>query len=170
VVGVVLWLLNAITTLVLIIFCLVSTTFVFFRENPDGRYRFMSDERASFMKSSQSLSAANQLDALATTARGEKNHGMDLEGDESSYASAQPRPDTAHSIRSRHGPVLPYAEPNHQAVPLMSLSGRSSPSATQGPLHAPPPSNAVSGPPSPAFRAQNNSSPWQRGAGYDHSS
>ncbi|KAH8682202.1 calcium spray protein [Xylariales sp. PMI_506] len=157
VVGVVFWLLNAITTLILLIFLIVTTLFVFFRENPDGRYRFMSDERASFMKSSQSLSAANQLDALASTARGEKVHGLDLDddGNESGSVHSFPRhslrPSTANSgsrssyreSRTHAGPSVPFAPSSHLNP---SVNG--------------------SVPPSPV-RSKQNASPWQRGAGYD---
>ncbi|KAI1872060.1 uncharacterized protein JN550_004263 [Neoarthrinium moseri] len=187
VVGVVLWLLNAITTLVLLIFCICSTAFVFFRENPDGRYRFMSDERASFMKSTHSLSAANQLDALASTARGEKTHGIGLDDDEgdrsASSQSLQRRPESMarpstgtsaghnswRDSRSRIAPTLPFAGNGHGASPLNPGSGRNSP-IKQLHVQSPPAASTHSGPPSPAYRSQNNSSPWQRGAGYDHAS
>lgn len=176
VVGVVLWLLNAITTLVLLIFCIVTTAFVFFRENPDGRYQFMSDERASFMKSSHSLSATDQLDALASTARGEKNQRLDLD-------EGEDEPEVAHSLGRRPGSMRPSTagssswrgsrerigpagfaastEPLRHS-PLHTASGRNSP-AKQGGMNALPTVGDAA-----ASRAQHNSSPWQRGAGYDH--
>ncbi|KAI0126369.1 hypothetical protein BJ170DRAFT_403321 [Xylariales sp. AK1849] len=183
VVGVVFWLLNAITTLVLLVFIIISTIFVFFRENPDGRYRFMSDERASFMKSSHSLSAADQLNALASTARGEKNHGLDLDDDggesmssnslrygfgaaRGSLPSTATSRDSWRDSRVRVGPTTSFAT-EAQRSPLNPGSGRSSPvKQTEGPFHDA--GEAYSGPPSPTSGAQNSSSPWQRGAGYEH--
>jgi hypothetical protein len=68
----VLVLLNVIMSLVLLIMLIVKTTLVFFRKNPDAKYQFMADDRASFMKSSTQLDTTTELDALAATARGEK--------------------------------------------------------------------------------------------------
>ncbi|KAF3023468.1 hypothetical protein E8E14_002382 [Neopestalotiopsis sp. 37M] len=180
VVGVVLWLLNAITTLVLLVFCIITTAFVFFRENPDGRYQFMSDERASFMKSSHSLSATDQLDALASTARGEKNQRLDLD-------EGEDEPNMAHSLHHRPESLRPSTagssswrgsrsrvdmaafgastEPLRHS-PLHTASGRNSP-AKQGGMN-PLPTVGDAAPPSPAIRSQHSPSPWQRGAGYDH--
>merc|ERR1711881_725319 len=55
VVGVILFVLNAAFALILLLMLLVSTTIVFFRKNPDARYQFMADDRASFMKSQTQL-------------------------------------------------------------------------------------------------------------------
>ncbi|KAH6657370.1 calcium spray protein [Truncatella angustata] len=181
IVGVVVWILNAVTTIVLVIFCIITTAFVFFRENPDGRYRFMSDERASFMKSMNSLSAADQLNALASTARGEKGHGLDLDDGENESNSSQSghrhsmRPSTAGSgpsrsswrdSRTRVGPS-PFATDAHRNSPLNPTSGRNSPTNHLS-INPPASTNGHNGPPSPEVRSPNNSSPWQRGAGYDH--
>ncbi|KAK9425731.1 putative Calcium spray protein [Seiridium unicorne] len=185
IVGVVVWLLNAIATLVLLVFCIITTAFVFFRENPDGRYRFMSDERSSFMKSTHSLSAADQLDALASTARGEKHHGLDLDDDENatnSSHSLQRRPDSMRSStvgsgsrnswrdsRTRVGPS-PFANAEaHRSSPLNPVSGTDAPAKQLG-IQPSQGADGYSGPPSPALRSPNSPSPWQRGAGYDHAS
>ncbi|KAI8623849.1 TRP-domain-containing protein [Xylariaceae sp. FL1651] len=86
VIGVVLWILNAATTLVLLLVLIISTAIVFFTDNPDGRYKFMADDRTSFMKSQSQLATNGELDALAVTARGEKSgygSGFDVDDDES---------------------------------------------------------------------------------------
>lgn len=72
VVGVVLFILNAAFALILLIMVIVSTTIIFFRRNPEARYQYMADDRASFMKSQTQLNTNTELDALAATARGDK--------------------------------------------------------------------------------------------------
>ncbi|KAH6609596.1 calcium- spray [Trichoderma cornu-damae] len=93
VVGVVLFILNAAFSLILIIMVIVLTIISLVRKNPDARYQFMSDDRASFMKSQSQLNATTELDALAATARGDKlgyQAGLDLDDNES-MASADIR-------------------------------------------------------------------------------
>ncbi|KAH7026091.1 uncharacterized protein B0I36DRAFT_375978 [Microdochium trichocladiopsis] len=68
--GVVFWVVNAIFTTVLLLMIIISTLFVLFRENPDTRYRFMGDDRTSFVKSQSHLATTNELDALGMAARG----------------------------------------------------------------------------------------------------
>lgn len=146
----------------------------------------MSDERASFMKSTHSLSAADQLNALASTARGDKNRNLDLDDGENESHSSQSlrqrpdsmRPSTAGSgsrnsarnswreSRNRVGPS-PFAADAPRNSPLNPGSGRNSP-AKQMSVHPPPSMSEYSGPPSPGLRSPNSASPWQRGAGYDH--
>ncbi|KAB5554789.1 duf907 domain-containing protein [Coniochaeta sp. 2T2.1] len=90
VVGVVLWIANAIFALILLLMLIVTTAIVFFRENPDARYQYMADDRASFMKSQTQLTTTTELDALAATARGDKGgykHGLDLDDDAESLSS-----------------------------------------------------------------------------------
>ncbi|KAH9906605.1 hypothetical protein F4778DRAFT_587282 [Xylariomycetidae sp. FL2044] len=172
VIGLILFFLNAIFATVLLIMVIVSTTLVFYRKNPDGRYQFMGDDRASFMKSQSQLTGTTELDALAATARGDKAgyKGLDLDDDNASISSASLRRRTDTSNLS-----LPVAQPhgNNQSRSLVDPSVPLFP-ATGGPQRAPSPyggsqsfrsqNNA-----SPAgFRGQNNASPWQRGAGYDH--
>ncbi|KAF4999368.1 hypothetical protein FGRMN_2509 [Fusarium graminum] len=71
--GVVLFFANAAFSLILLIMIIVSSIVVFLRKNPDARYQFMADDRASFMKSRSStqIDTMGQLDALAATARGD---------------------------------------------------------------------------------------------------
>lgn len=49
VIGLILFFLNAIFALVLLLMVIVTTAIVFWRKNPDTRYQFMADDRASFM-------------------------------------------------------------------------------------------------------------------------
>lgn len=69
--GVVLFVLNAAFSLVLLIMVIVTTAYAVFRKNPDARYQYMADDRASFMKSNTQLDKSNQLDDLAAVARGD---------------------------------------------------------------------------------------------------
>ncbi|OTA63154.1 duf907 domain-containing protein [Hypoxylon sp. EC38] len=88
VVGVVLWIFNAACTLVLLLMLIITTGIVIFNGNPDGRYKFMADDRTSFMKSQSQLATTTELDALAMTARGEKpgySSVLDLDDDDDSH-------------------------------------------------------------------------------------
>ncbi|UKZ73045.1 hypothetical protein TrVFT333_000684 [Trichoderma virens FT-333] len=90
VVGVVLFILNAAFCVILLFMVIFSTGFSLIRKNPDARYQFMSDDRASFMKSQSQLNATTELDALAATARGDKlgyKSGFDLDDNESMSSS-----------------------------------------------------------------------------------
>lgn len=69
--GIVLFVANAAFSLILLLMVITSNTLVLWRKNPDSRYRFMADDRTSFMKSQTQLDN-NELDALAATARGDK--------------------------------------------------------------------------------------------------
>ncbi|KAF5127784.1 Flavin carrier protein 2 [Metarhizium anisopliae] len=93
VVGVVLFVLNAVFALILLLMVIISTTVSLIRKNPDARYQYMADDRASFMKSQTHLTTTTELDALAATARGDKAGGykahMDLEDDNESFSPWQ---------------------------------------------------------------------------------
>ncbi|RGP67103.1 hypothetical protein FSPOR_6159 [Fusarium sporotrichioides] len=71
--GLVLFVANAAFSLILLLMIIISSALVFWRKNPDARYQFMADDRASFMKSKSStqLDTMGQLEALAATARGD---------------------------------------------------------------------------------------------------
>lgn len=177
VIGLILFFLNAIFATVLLIMVIVSTTLVFYRKNPDGRYQFMADDRASFMKSQSQLAGTTELDALAATARGDKagyKHGLDLDDDNESISSAslRRRTDTSTLSMSVGAPNGAYGR-NSNTNPPRSPIDPSTPlfPAASNPQRAPSPYNGSvvshpSGSP-PSYRAQNNASPWQRGAGYD---
>ena len=118
VVGVVLWIANAIFSLVLLIMLIVTTVIVFFRENPDARYQYMGDDRASFMKSQTQLTTTTELDALAATARGDKGgykHGLDLDDDMESTSS--------DSLFRRSNPAnMPIASSNKTSMSNLSYN------------------------------------------------
>ncbi|CAN8106420.1 unnamed protein product [Discula destructiva] len=105
VVGVVLWITNAVFALVLLLMLIVTTVVVMVRKNPDARYQFMADDRASFMKSQTQLNTTTELDALAATARGDKagyKAGFDMDEDAESISS--------DSLKRR-------TDPSHMQVP-----------------------------------------------------
>lgn len=179
VVGVVLFVLNAAFSLILLLMLIISTTLVFFRKNPDARYQFMADDRASFMKSQTQLNTTTELDALAATARGDKlgfNSKLDLDDDNASLSSVsvQRRANlgmhpagsqfSLHNEKSGYPPQSPV----NPSLPLFPGGQQNSPgpiNRTQSPFtdNFRNSNNASPG----GFRRQNNASPWQRGAGYD---
>ncbi|KAI1333707.1 hypothetical protein F5Y15DRAFT_410148 [Xylariaceae sp. FL0016] len=181
VIGLILFFLNAIFATILLIMVIVSTTLVFYRKNPDGRYQFMADDRASFMKSQSQLAGTTELDALAATARGDKTgykHGLDLDDDNESISSAslRRRTDTSNLELPNQAPMSshgyqqqnPPRSPVDPSVPLFPAQGGGardvSPYGNSRNNSFRSQNNST---PS-GYRAQNNASPWQRGAGYDH--
>ncbi|KAL7938300.1 TRP domain-containing protein [Trichoderma chlorosporum] len=180
VVGVILFVLNAIFSLVLLLMVVASTVYSIVRKNPDARYQFMADDRASFMKSQTQLNAgaATELDALAVTARGDKA-GYKLDDEEASVTSHEVRHPTdatsmTYAPQSMAAPAQFYqparsVSPVNPSVPLFPANDQQSHSLGHG--HSPAPigrtpsygSNTSPG----GYRSQNNASPWQRGAGYD---
>ncbi|OAA46063.1 calcium- spray protein [Metarhizium rileyi] len=182
VVGVVLFVLNAVFALVLLLMVIISTTFSLIRKNPDARYQYMADDRASFMKSQTHLTTTTELDALAATARGDKAGGyksqMDLE-DDASFSSDDLRRRAAgqntsaaasqHSFQGQHGrpPVNPSMPlfPAGQRPESPFRSASPSPYNHNGSAMTQRSNNSSS--PAPGYRSQNTSSPWQRGAGYE---
>ncbi|KAI5462428.1 hypothetical protein BGZ63DRAFT_355042 [Mariannaea sp. PMI_226] len=172
VVGVILFVLNAAFALILLLMVMASTTFVFFRTNPDARYQFMADDRASFMKSQTQLNTTTELDALAATARGDKggykNH-LDLEDDESlSSDGMRRRTEFEQSQASFHRDNNPPRSPVNPSMPLFPAEGQrsQSPFSTASAINQQRQQHSAS--PASGFRSQNSASPWQRGAGYDH--
>jgi hypothetical protein len=198
VMGVVFFVYNAAFSLVLLIMVLVATIYAFIRKNPDTRYQPMSDDRASFIKSQTALTTElDALGATARgDMKGGYKHNLDLDDDNDSWSSDSLRnpanmplpPSTANSGAA-------YREPPHSpidpSVPLFpaGAGGRGPPPNYQdnqrfrGQAESRPNSdlplinnrsnNASPAPYSSqsnlsAYRATNNASPWQRGAGYDH--
>jgi hypothetical protein len=165
VVGVVLWITNAAFSLILLLMLIVGTVFVFLRDNPDGRYQFMADDRTSFMKSQTHLTTTTELDALAATARGDKSGfkgGLDLDDDAESITSDSLRrqterlgvPSGSNTYSGGYG-----SRPRSPADPAMPLFPADGP-------HSPPRYNDSSSVRSPSpfghpgtsasFRANNN--------------
>lgn len=168
VVGLVLWILNAATTLILLLLLIISTAIVFFTDNPDGRYKFMADDRTSFMKSHSQLAATGELDALAMTARGEKGgYGSGLDDSESlKPPSFQQAPRSRPQSLNR--PVGSSLATASTTSTVQNGRGRYSVEQRSSDL---PREDEISRAASPSnisvSRAQ-NASPWQRGAGYEH--
>ncbi|KAH6607317.1 hypothetical protein Trco_003630 [Trichoderma cornu-damae] len=185
VVGVVLFVLNAVFSLVLLLMVFASTLYSILRKNPDARYQFMADDRASFMKSQTQLhsAAATELDALAVTARGDKAAFKPGADDEESLASDDQRRPAEAAVAMAYAPqsmasqASPFYQPPRSvspvnpSVPLFPANDQQRSHAPYG--HAPsvgrsPSSHGTNNNTSPGgYRSQNNASPWQRGAGYD---
>lgn len=187
VVGIVLWIANAIFALVLLLMLIATTVMVMFRDNPDGRYQFMADDRTSFMKSQTHLTTTTELDALAVTARGGKegfNKGLDLDDDAESITSDSLRRQTEHlGVPSANASNNSFnnngynSRPRSPADPSMPFFPADTPRSPPRYQDNRAPSPFDGGAPQygqqspPGFnRAQNNASPspWQRGAGYEH--
>ncbi|KAF7537088.1 hypothetical protein G7Z17_g12920 [Cylindrodendrum hubeiense] len=180
VVGVVLFILNAAFSLILLIMVIVSTSFVFFRKNPDARYQFMADDRASFMKSQTQLNTTTELDALAATARGDKSGykgHLDLDDDDSLSSDSMRRRAEMNNHSQTSFRDNPPRSPINPSMPLFPADGQRPASPFRS--ASPSPYQNTGSPlgtqqrqqnnESPAgYRNQNNASPWQRGAGYDH--
>ncbi|KUI61344.1 Flavin carrier protein 2 [Cytospora mali] len=137
VVGVILWITNAVFALVLLLMLIVTTGVVLIRRNPDARYQFMADDRASFMKSQTQLNTTTELDALAATARGDKHGykaGFDMDEDNESISSdsMKRRTDPSHMQvpQSANSPLAqsayrePPRSPVDPSVPLFPADGR----------------------------------------------
>lgn len=145
VVGVVFFILNAAFSLVLLLMVIISTTITFFRKNPDAKYQYMADDRASFMRSQTHLTTTTELDALAATARGDKGgykSRLDLEDD-----GQHLRP---HSSGDRS--ASPASSLN-ASVPMFPASREQSPFRSASPV----PSMESHGAAPPSYRQVNNS-------------
>ncbi|CAD6588234.1 MAG: hypothetical protein ASARMPRED_003438 [Alectoria sarmentosa] len=194
VMGVVFFVYNAAFALVLLLMVLVATCYAIFSKNPDTRYQPMRDDRGSFIKSQTNLNT--ELDALGVTARGDMAqkgfYGRDLDDDEDSYSSGSGKmghdtagvplpPSTANSNRNpsvREPPRTPL-DPNMQyfpgdgtprhGAPLYNNDNSSSRPGADMPLMGRQRDRSPYRPNTAGdYRQQNNTSPWQRGAGYDH--
>ncbi|KAM0458970.1 hypothetical protein ACHAPV_004538 [Trichoderma viride] len=180
VVGVVLFVLNAVMALVLLLMVIVSSVLNLIRKNPDARYQFMSDDRASFMKSQSQLNATTELEALAATARGDKlgyKAGFDNESVESTDIRKNNEASASYSISATESQNSFYpgahAQPN-AAIPLFPPAQRGASPLRESVVN--PQASGASlaqqrthtASPASGHRSQHNASPWQRGAGYDH--
>jgi hypothetical protein len=146
--GVIFFVLNAAFALILLLIVLVSSGFALFSKNPDTRYQPMRDDRGSFIKSQ--TASNTELDALGATARGEgKSYSRSRLGlnDDDSFMTRSIDPQLA-------------AKEGHFSGHYQPASPRSS--------GFPAPSARTASMQNEQFRTANNSSPWQRGAGYDH--
>ncbi|KAJ5905308.1 uncharacterized protein N7473_002224 [Penicillium subrubescens] len=190
VMGVVFFVYNAAFALVLLVLVLIASVYAVVSKNPDTRYQPMRDDRGSFIKSQTQLTT--ELDALGATARGDVKNGNGyqqnpFDDDTASISSGtgvtghhHNNLDAANSAQNlnRHQPPHSPVDPS---VPLFP-SNASTHSGSRGPppgydqfgrSASPAPRNYDNAPVGASalatnYRAQNNASPWQRGAGYDH--
>lgn len=144
----------------------------------------MRDDRGSFIKSQTQLTT--ELDALGATARGEgkgthNRAGIDDDDDAFSASSAEQR-----QMAAKEGGFTEHYQPAPPRSPVSTTSPYSSHGHPPSmPSQAPPSYYGRSGSPAPShpstgygragslrneaqYRSANNSSPWQRGAGYEH--
>ncbi|KAM0274444.1 hypothetical protein ACHAQH_007818, partial [Verticillium albo-atrum] len=106
--GILIFLVNAIFSLILLLFIIGSSIVVFCSKNPDNRYRAMGDDRVSFWKSKTQLDLSQELDALAATAR--RKDSVENSGYEKAPISTPEENGgidiTARSAASRSQPAL----------------------------------------------------------------
>jgi hypothetical protein len=112
--GLVLFVANAAFSLILLLMIIISSALVFWRKNPDARYQFMADDRASFMKSKSStqIDTMGQLDALAATARGDPTgHSRPVSRSSSEIAAQIYRPGPPqHAVSSSISSRSPHKD------------------------------------------------------------
>ncbi|KAF2841929.1 TRP-domain-containing protein [Patellaria atrata CBS 101060] len=165
VMGVIFFIYNAAFALILLLMVLISSGYAIFSKNPDTRYQPMRDDRGSFIKSQTQLTT--ELDALGATARGEGKEGYGqrkaLDEDDDSFSSGSVARDTQFpkSAESGLNPPAPSTGSDNRHAPPGYGNPRSN---TASPV---PSAGYAASNRSDRFRQQNNSSPWQRGAGYD---
>ncbi|KAH8811884.1 hypothetical protein F5884DRAFT_293497 [Xylogone sp. PMI_703] len=196
VMGVVFFVLNAVFSLILIILVMIATAYAFIRKNPDSRYQAMTDDRASFIKSQTQLTTElDALGATARGDKAGYKHALDLDDDNESWSSdsirqAANQPMIGAAVTSAPGqfkepprsPIAPsmplFPADNKQSAPPSyhddrSLTSSASRGAAPSPTPYRPPNSSHSNisasrnTPSPSGYANQNASPWQRGAGYE---
>ncbi|KAF9891961.1 hypothetical protein FE257_002924 [Aspergillus nanangensis] len=175
VMGVVFFVINAVFALVLLILVLIASIYAVVSKNPDTRYQPMRDDRGSFIKSQTQLTT--ELDALGATARGDMKttayKSSPFDDDNGSFSSGNGASvnrqnldahDPSHN-RQPHSPV----DPSLPLFPSDNGGARGPPGYdARSPSPVPRGFNASPMGGMPAYRTQNNPSPWQRGAGYEH--
>jgi hypothetical protein len=195
VMGVIFFVYNAAFALTLLLLVLIASVYAILSKDPDMRYQPMRDDRGSFIKSQTQLTT--ELDALGATARGDiKPSHFKFDDDAESFSSGngasihRSYPENGYNIpNSRQAPaspidpsvpLFPSDTPARQASPPSYESrgyqngnlneyyprSQSNSPAPQGYQNVPNRSNSSLH--LNTYRAQNNSSPWHRGAGFDH--
>ena len=173
--GVIFFVVNAAFALILLVLVLIASIYAIVSKNPDTRYQPMRDDRGSFIKSQTQLTT--ELDALGATARGDVKapYQPAFDDDDTSYSgSNRQNPDAITQNNSGQPPRSPV----DPSVPLFP-SDSSTRAGTQpsydntggseyGYVRSQTASPPYAGSNPHSFRTQNNASPWQRGAGYDH--
>ncbi|KIV96337.1 hypothetical protein PV10_00218 [Exophiala mesophila] len=175
--GVIFALVNVIFAIVLLILVLIASIYAIVSKNPEVRYQPMRDDRGSFIKSQTALTT--ELDALGATARGDgqETYTNDKkiydETDSFSSGSLKQQPAVSQQPMSqmypsedtgRRGPQQGYNNPSYTYAPQQQYDRSTS---SLGDNYGPPRSAHSGHPQQGGYRSQNNSSPWQRGAGYD---
>ncbi|KAE8145271.1 hypothetical protein BDV25DRAFT_165035 [Aspergillus avenaceus] len=183
--GVVLFVYNAILTLILVLVVLIAAITALVSKNPDNKYQPMKDDGSSIM----SRSHMTELDALGATARGSPDptqkqnpfaHNEHPPAPPAGLYTGNSYPN--HMAGANHSPSSPldpsvplFPSPDTHAVsPTRDMSDHNlSPSEYSHPAVSPVNRahnvSPIMRTPSPhAYRTANNPSPWQRGAGYEH--
>ena len=176
VMGVVFFVYNAVFALVLLVLVLIGSIYAIVSKNPDTRYQPMRDDRGSFIKSQTQLTT--ELDALGATARGDVKgsayNTSPFEDDHDSFSSGNgasvSRQNLDAPVTSPHSasggvPVSPV-DPSVPLFPSDTSARRGPPPSYEGMRSPSPVPRGYNV--SPFQRGQNNPSPWQRGAGYEH--
>ncbi|KAL2799232.1 hypothetical protein BJX66DRAFT_277758 [Aspergillus keveii] len=175
VMGVVFFVINAAAALVLLILVLIASVYAIVSKNPDTRYQPMRDDRGSFIKSQTQLTT--ELDALGATARGDMKtspyKANPFDDENGSFSSGNGASVSRQNLEPNPNPTAnqPPHSPVDPSLPLFpsdqSPRGAPGSDAIQR-SHSPVPRSFTSSPFQGSYRTQNNQSPWQRGAGYDH--
>ncbi|KAL4887039.1 hypothetical protein BJY04DRAFT_204618 [Aspergillus karnatakaensis] len=174
VMGVVFFVINAAAALVLLILVLIASIYAIVSKNPDTRYQPMRDDRGSFIKSQTQLTT--ELDALGATARGDMKttpyKANPFDDESASFSSGNGASVSRQNLDPNAGaaPPAPHS-PVDPSLPLFpSDNSPRGPGSTDNiqRSQSPVPRSFTSSPFQGSYRAQNNQSPWQRGAGYDH--
>lgn len=184
VMGVIFFVYNAVFALVLLILVLIASVYAIVSKNPDTRYQPMRDDRGSFIKSQSQLTT--ELDALGATARGDMKStpykSSPFEDDAESFSSGNGASVGRQNMEATSPNNVRNAPPSpvDPSVPLFPSDhssrrgpgyesenpfGRSASPIPRGYSTSPINAGALS---ANTHRAQNNPSPWQRGAGYEH--
>ncbi|PGH20754.1 hypothetical protein AJ80_03514 [Polytolypa hystricis UAMH7299] len=196
VMGVVFFVVNAAFALILIILVLIASIYAMVSKNPETRYQPMRDDRGSFIKSQTQLTT--ELDALGATARGDDKMRDLEDDSSISGSSLARHPNDGVGLTgpgvglSPNTTRQPPHSPLEPSVPLFpsgdNNTARYGPTSYGGPMgsdagftrsqNASPVPRSFNTSPYPRtgsansnphqYRTQNSSSPWQRGAGYEH--
>ncbi|KAF2139260.1 uncharacterized protein K452DRAFT_328181 [Aplosporella prunicola CBS 121167] len=179
VMGVIFFIYNAVFALVLLFMVLGASYLALTSKNPDTRYQPMRDDRGSFIKSEAQLTT--ELDALGATARGDGKNGYKprtgIDDDDDSFSSGSLERAAAQPKGAEAGYYGGPRTPVDSSVPMFPANGADN--RTAPPTYSSPRGNTAPYGPGTytrtnsqrsdgGFRQQNNASPWQRGAGYDH--
>ncbi|KAF4767930.1 hypothetical protein HAV15_002414 [Penicillium sp. str.  len=175
VMGVIFFVYNAVFSLVLLILVLIASVYAVVSKNPDTRYQPMRDDRGSFIKDQTQLTTElgclGCYSACASISSGNgASVGRQMESTYPPQSSYPPHGSAAQAPRSPVDPSVPLfpsgASGHHNPPPGYDNFGRSPSPAGRGYDNTSPVGQSALS--TTTYRGQNNASPWQRGAGYDH--